>query len=181
MKHTAMRTAGIALGLGLLVATALAAAESAGPEPAASGTTAKIPARYEAYAKGLPAEYRGKTNPYKEPTVPLVIKGADTYNARCASCHGLMGFGNGLAAGVLRQQPADLAWSLSSPKVKDDFLYWTIAEGGAPFGSPMPAYKAELKDFEIWEVITYMRAAFEGREASLATPTRHAEAAPAAK
>ena len=97
--------------------------------------------------------------------VPNVIKGADLYNARCASCHGLLGFGNGTAGSALRPRPADLAWSLSDPRVKDDFLLWTIADGGAQFGSNMPAYKDDLKEHQMWEIVTYMRAAFEGREA----------------
>jgi mono/diheme cytochrome c family protein len=89
-----------------------------------------------------------------------------------------MGFGNGQAAGALHKRPADLAWSLSEPRIKDDFVYWTIAEGGAQFGSAMPAYKTDLKDFQIWEVITYMRAAFEGREAkALVRGGRFAQAA----
>lgn len=148
------------LTLGLLGGAAIAA-ETAPVEP----TTVKSPARAQFYVRqGLPEPYRGKTNPLKT-TVGNVIKGGDLYNARCASCHGLMGFGNGAAGGALRQKPADLAWSLSSPDVRDDYLFWTIAEGGAQFGSDMPAYKGALKDYQVWEIITYMRAAFEGREA----------------
>jgi mono/diheme cytochrome c family protein len=29
----------------------------------------------------------------------------------------------------------------------------------------MPAFKGDLKENQIWEIVTYMRAAFEGREA----------------
>lgn len=144
-----------------LAGQAAIAAETAPAE----ATTVKSPARAQFYIRqGLPEPYRGKINPLQT-TVGNVIKGADLYNARCASCHGLMGFGNGAAGGALRQKPADLAWSLSSPDVKDDYLFWTIAEGGAQFGSDMPAYKGALKDYQVWEIITYMRAAFEGREA----------------
>jgi mono/diheme cytochrome c family protein len=161
----AMRMAALALGLGLVGSPALAAPT---PEDA---TTVKTPERFEFYQRqGLPAEYRGKTNPY-QPTVPLVIKGADRYNARCSACHGLMGFGDGDASGAMRKRPADLAWSLSDPRIKDDYLFWTISEGGAQFGTNMPAYKKpDLAEWQIWEVITYMRAAFEGREARATTP-----------
>ena len=40
----------------------------------------------------------------------------------------------------------------------------------------MPAYKNDLKEYQIWEIITYMRAAFEGREARAPERdgTRHA-------
>ena len=164
--------AAISVGLGLLGQPLLAAAPTVDtPMP----TTQKEPQRFEFYARqGVPAEYRGKTNPNTELTVPIVIRGADIYTARCASCHGPMGFGNGVAAGRLRTQPADLAWSLSNPKVRDDYLYWTISEGGAQFGSAMPAYKNDLRADQIWELITYMHAAFEGREASIPRGTRQA-------
>ena len=127
--------------------------------------TTKSPERYKFYIRqGVSAEYRGKMNPL--PTnVPNVIRGADLYNAKCASCHGLLGFGNGASGNALKVRPADLAWSLSKPDLKDDFLLWTIAEGGAQFGSSMPGFKADLREGQIWEIITYVRAAFEGREA----------------
>jgi mono/diheme cytochrome c family protein len=59
---------------------------------------------------------------------------------------------------------------MGNPALKDDFFLWTISEGGAQFGSDMPAYKGVLREDQIWEMITYMRAAFEGREASLQSP-----------
>jgi mono/diheme cytochrome c family protein len=174
-RMVAMRTAAVALGLALTAGQSLAAPSAHGDAVRFAddqqGTTVKAPARFEFYQRnGLPAEYRGKTNPNKQ-TVPTVIKGADRYNARCAACHGLMGFGNGDASGAMRTRPADLAWSLSDPKVKDDYLFWTISEGGAQFGTNMPAYKKpDLAEWQIWEIITYMRAAFEGREARATPP-----------
>jgi len=136
----------------------------------AGTATEKIPARYKFYTDGkLPAAYKGKTNP-KSTTVAIVIRGADFYNENCSSCHGLMGFGNGAAGNALRPKPADLAWSMGNPALKDDFFLWTIAEGGAQFGSNMPAFKDKLRQDQIWEMITYMRAAFEGREARAPAP-----------
>lgn len=173
---TAAIAAAISLSVGLLSAAATAA-EPPASKPQVEPTTVKNPARFQYYMRnGLPGEYRGKTNPNEKPTVPLVIKGADLYNYHCSSCHGLMGFGDGAAGGALRQRPADLAWSLGSPQVRDDFLYWTISEGGAQFGSDMPSYKGTLKDYQIWQIITYMRAAFEGREASVPQTTKQAMA-----
>jgi mono/diheme cytochrome c family protein len=164
------RLAALALAVCLIGELALAAPETDGPNAptATEPATVKAKARYEFYARqGLPPEYRNKVNPYPQPTVPVVIRGADLYNVRCASCHGLMGFGDGAAGGGLRQRPADLAWSLSDPTLRDDFLYWTIAEGGAQFATDMPSYKKMLSETQIWEIVTYMRAAFEGREAGL--------------
>ncbi len=128
--------------------------------------TVKSAARHAYFRReGVPAAYRGKRNPY-QPSIALVLAGADLYDLRCAICHGPMGLGNGQASGQLRQRPADLAGSLSSPDAADDFLLWTISEGGRRFGTDMPSFKEpDLSDREIWEIVTYMRAAFEGHEA----------------
>lgn len=166
-----LSTIAVATTLGLLTAASAEPSAPSPPQPA----TVKVPARAQFYAKGLPAPYRGMANPLQT-NVPNVIRGADLYNANCASCHGLLGFGNGAASRGLAMRPADLAWSLSAPEIKDDFLFWTIAEGGAQFNSPMPAFKGQMKDFQIWEVVTYMRAAFEGREARLPNAGKQAMA-----
>jgi mono/diheme cytochrome c family protein len=43
-----------------------------------------------------------------------------------------------------------------------DYLMWTIAEGGKPFDTDMPAFKNLLTAKQIWQIITYMRAGFPG-------------------
>jgi mono/diheme cytochrome c family protein len=137
-----------------------------GPLAQQTPVTVKSAARHEYLRRsGVPLPYRGKSNPF-QPSIPLVLAGADLYDLRCAICHGPMGLGNGMAWRKLRQPPADLAGSISSPDIRDDFLFWTISEGGARFGSDMPSFKHDLKDTEIWAIIGYMRAAFEDREAS---------------
>ena len=85
-----------------------------------------------------------------------------------------MGLGNGQASGKLRSPPADLSGSMSNPDTRDDFLFWTIAEGGTQFGTDMPAFKdPDLSDKQIWQIIGYVRAAFEGQEARATTPGEH--------
>jgi mono/diheme cytochrome c family protein len=37
---------------------------------------------------------------------------------------------------------------------------WAISDGGAPFGTKMPAFKHALDEEQIWQIITYMRAGF---------------------
>lgn len=140
-----------------------------GPFADSTPVTIKSAARHAFFRKsGVPLPYRGRSNPFR-PGIPLVLAGADLYDLRCAVCHGPMGLGNGTASGKLRQHPADLAGSVSSPDVADDFLLWTISDGGAQFGTDMPPFKHDLTEAEIWSIIGYMRAAFESREAK-ATP-----------
>jgi mono/diheme cytochrome c family protein len=42
----------------------------------------------------------------------------------------------------------------------DEYLLWTISEGGKPFDTDMPAFKDVLTPEEIWQVIAFMRAGF---------------------
>ena len=37
-------------------------------------------------------------------------------------------------------------------------MYWTIAEGGAAFGTAMPAFKGTLTENDIWAVTAYIQA-----------------------
>ena len=41
--------------------------------------------------------------------------------------------------------------------VGDQYVYWTVAEGGQPVGSAMPAFKGSLSQRDIWAVVTYVR------------------------
>jgi hypothetical protein len=86
----------------------------------------------------------------------------------------MMGVGDGDAGATLEVQPADLGRSLGQPFYKDDFFYWSISEGGREFGTDMPPFKNDLKDREIWRILTFMRAAFSERQRmpeSLPPPT----------
>jgi|GEM_PF-4175238 len=42
----------------------------------------------------------------------------------------------------------------------DEYLLWSIAEGGKQFNTEMPGFKDALSRREIWEIIAYMRAGF---------------------
>lgn len=107
---------------------------------------------------GVPAAYASLRNPLPR-TNATVAHGAEVYAANCASCHGESGYGDGPAARALNPPPADLAW-LSRMRMSrwDPFMYWTVAEGGVPFGTAMPAFKDALPKGDIWAVIAYIQA-----------------------
>jgi mono/diheme cytochrome c family protein len=45
------------------------------------------------------------------------------------------------------------------PMMRNDrYLVWAISEGGAPFGTQMPAFKDTLSAEEIWSVVRFLRA-----------------------
>lgn len=58
-----------------------------------------------------------------------------------------------------------LAYTVHRPISLDEYLLWSVPEGGAAFGSNMPAFKDKLTPDEIWKVVTYMRAGFPSPKA----------------
>lgn len=114
---------------------------------------------------GVPSEYRGQQNPL--PMTPeLVRDGAELYAQHCAACHGANGLGDGAAGQALNPPPANLARTIRMPMLGDDYLLWTIAEGGAPFESAMPAFKDILSRDQIWKIIAAMQSGFPAPEAA---------------
>lgn len=116
--------------------------------------------RHEAYIdQGAPEAYQGVSNPL--PRIPSVLEaGHELYTENCASCHDISGGGRGEAGLSLYPPPALLVHLVRLPSRVDEYLFWSIAEGGEPFKSRMPAFKQVLDETEIWQVVTYMRAGF---------------------
>jgi mono/diheme cytochrome c family protein len=108
---------------------------------------------------GVPLEYRSVTSPY--PQVGKAITGGGVlYRDNCAQCHGAAGRGDGDAGLDLLPSPALLSQMMSQQGSIDEYLLWTVAEGGKPFGTAMPAFKDRLTEDEIWQIVAYMRAGF---------------------
>jgi mono/diheme cytochrome c family protein len=55
---------------------------------------------------------------------------------------------------------------IQRPIAVDEYLLWSIAEGGKQFDTEMPAFKDTLKREEIWKIIAYMRVGFPGNAKS---------------
>ena len=117
-----------------------------------------MPRHHMAMMWGIPESYRSMTNPL--PVSPETVnKGAKVYAENCVSCHGKTGLGDGEAGRSLSPPPGNLAWLSQMPMAQwDAFTYWTIAEGGAQFGTAMPAFKATLSKDDIWAVTAYIQA-----------------------
>ncbi len=86
--------------------------------------------------------------------------GGELYAEKYASCHDASGMGGGDAGLALYPSPALLAHLVRMPSRVDEYLIWAIADGGEPLASNMPAFKDQLSEQQIWQVITYMRAGF---------------------
>ncbi len=99
----------------------------------------------------IPSEYAGLTNPLGAEAAP---EGAKIFKGYCESCHGPQGHGDGPAGAALNPKPKNLAEF--APTVGDDYLFWRVS-AGVP-GSSMVGWKGILKDEQIWQVITFIRA-----------------------
>jgi mono/diheme cytochrome c family protein len=108
---------------------------------------------------GIPETYRD-ARPDVSPTTKTLADGRALYGAKCASCHGKMGMGDGDAGKALSPSPALLSYLIQRPMAVDEYLLWTIAEGGKQFGADMPAFKGTLSRTDIWKIIAYMRWGF---------------------
>ena len=106
---------------------------------------------------GLDPTYARLRNPLP-PTRGNVEAGKDLFAKNCAACHGDRGYGDGPAARTLDPPPANLRGIARGPMTSDGYLYWTIAEGGAPVGSAMPQFKATLSRDDIWKLILFVRS-----------------------
>lgn len=116
--------------------------------------------RHQIYIdQGVPEVYRDASNPFRR--IPSVLEvGHELYAEHCASCHDLGGGGGGDAGLSIYPPPALLIHLTRLPSRVDEYLIWSIADGGELFGSDMPAFKETLDEQQIWQIITYMRAGF---------------------
>ena len=105
----------------------------------------------------LPAQYAGLTSPIPADAESLA-RGKVNYEAKCAVCHGVSGWGDGPAAANLDPAPAPIAHT--APMLSDAYLFYRISEGGdfAPFNSAMPMWKEKVSETERWDVINYIRS-----------------------
>jgi len=109
----------------------------------------------------IPKFYTHLKNPLPR-TAGNVDSGRMLYIKHCETCHGTKGLGSGESEKGLAPSPALLAFMIKLPESVDPYLMWTIAEGGKPFGTDMPAFKNVLTADQIWQIITYMRSGFRG-------------------
>lgn len=105
---------------------------------------------------GLLAMYADARNPLAQ-SAENIQAGKALFAQNCVACHGSTGRGDGVVAKGLAIRPTDLAAALRMPMSSDAYLLWTLAEGGAPVASAMPAFKALLSQDDLWRITLYLR------------------------
>ena len=115
--------------------------------------------RRQAFMNGPADRWMDRTIPLA-PTEANLTAGAEIYAAQCAYCHGPYGQGTTETAKTLDIPPTRL--TTTAGQTPPGFLAWTIAVGGAPTGSAMPAFEAALDDNALWQVVLHLRDKFGG-------------------
>ncbi|RDH89831.1 MAG: hypothetical protein DIZ77_03285 [endosymbiont of Seepiophila jonesi] len=106
---------------------------------------------------GVPEPYRDMRNPLSA-SDKVVAEGGQLFQVNCAVCHGKRGYGNGPAAEQLSPRPANLSNFMKMRMMaRDNYLIWTISEGGRRFNTAMPAFKESLSEEERWKIIHFLR------------------------
>ncbi len=120
---------------------------------------------------GVPKEYEGANSTITQ-SPETIAAGREIFAQNCAGCHGSNGLGNGEGANALSPSPALLAYMIRRPIAVDEYLLWSISEGGLQFDTQMPAFKDKLSRDDIWRVVAFMRAGFpaEGDETTAPKP-----------
>ena len=81
-----------------------------------------------------------------------IDKGKKVFTAKCLSCHGKQGKGDGPMLKVLKKKPGDLT-SADVKAESDGALFWKVTKGQ----KPMPSFAKNLTDTERWNVVNYIR------------------------
>jgi mono/diheme cytochrome c family protein len=131
-----------------------------GPGKMPPGMRARL-LRHTTYMQyGVQKEYQGARSTVGS-TAEVIAAGGKLYSQHCASCHGKNGLGDGDASTSLLPSPALLAFMIQRPISVDEYLLWSISEGGKDFDTKMPAFRNALSRDDIWKIVAYMRAGFK--------------------
>jgi len=114
--------------------------------------------RHRVYERdGVPDAYAGKRNLFPADEA-ILSAGRGLYIQHCGDCHGPDGMGDGDDASALSPSPAMIGELVQSPGAADEYLLWSISDGGRQFATRMPAFKGKLTENQIWAIVTYLRA-----------------------
>lgn len=105
---------------------------------------------------GVGEAYKGEVSPLLAADVDMEAAKA-LFDRNCAGCHGEKGLGDGVDGSAVDPKPTNIARFAKMGMAKDDYLLWTLAEGGLPIASDMPAFKDVLSRNEIWQIVAYLR------------------------
>jgi len=98
-----------------------------------------------------PTQEVHRNNPIKK-THNSINRGAALFKSHCVDCHGVDAKGDGSAAQGMQPEPPDL--TVMAGQHTDGDLAWKIATGKGP----MPGWKNILNEFQIWDVVNFIKS-----------------------
>jgi mono/diheme cytochrome c family protein len=102
-----------------------------------------------------PDEYKGKSNP----TPDAVEEGKKVFDTHCVTCHGPNGDGDSPVGSALNPPASDFTDPKLQEVMTDEYMFWRVSEGGKSMGyEGMTPFKENLKEWERWAAIAYIRS-----------------------
>jgi cbb3-type cytochrome c oxidase subunit III len=98
--------------------------------------------------------------------------GAKVFAANCASCHGAQGQGTPGAFPPLANNPIVTGDPNKVVGIVTGGLHGQISVAGMSYNGQMPAWKGQLSNKDIADVITYIRGSLGSNHASPVTPAQ---------
>lgn len=83
-----------------------------------------------------------------------IARGRLLFQKNCAVCHGAQGRGDGVAANGLTKRPEDLSRIAPPPIFPDGVVAYRIIHGKGT----MPAFGQVLSEYEIWDLMNFIRS-----------------------
>ena len=127
--------------------------ESAGPRPAASTWSSRLPERGQSDGWQIPQDAATEISPLPE-TADRIARGRDLYEDKCRRCHGPSGAGKGPDADP-DDPPGDLTDGSRASRNPDGVMFYKIWNGRND--PEMPAFKTDLTREDVWTVIQYVK------------------------
>lgn len=120
------------------------------------------------YLKSLPGDPQRDGPPWQYQDAKADAPGAHTYAVRCASCHGVDGRGQrewmpplaGASSSMARENASSINITLNGSQ--------RVVAAGVPDAYRMPAFREQLTDREIAEVLSFVRTAWGNRGGAVA-------------
>src|SRR5215467_2762681 len=123
--------------------------------------SAAVPAAPKESSSGLhaPAAHPAAAGHEPKHDEARLKRGKEMYDHYCISCHGETGKGDGPGGANLPIKPQDLTVGAVMNPLPHEFLHRVISEGPQSVGlsSLMPPFRPQLSDWQIDEVIEYVR------------------------
>jgi mono/diheme cytochrome c family protein len=121
------------------------------PAPAAGEQTTTPPQAPHSFV--ITPEQEARKNPVRFSEIS-VERGKKLFATQCAMCHGAKGDGKGDLAEAMKLKLPDFTQADALKNRTDGALFAIISSGN----DVMPSEKQRMKDFQVWEIVNYLRA-----------------------